>query len=159
MNGYPNFWPREHFADPIHGRIYQAIARRMEAGQLADPVTLKAEFEHAGILEEVGGTAYLAQLVTAMVGIINAGDYGRAIFDAWLRRQLIDIGETVVNNAFGAEAELDGPLADRGRRAVVVRPGRRRRQQRRLGHLRVGADQGDPRCRTRFRRPQAASLA
>ncbi|MGA8198312.1 MAG: replicative DNA helicase [Acetobacteraceae bacterium] len=98
----------EHFADPIHGRIYQAIARRVEAGQLADAVTLKAEFEHSGDLEEVGGTAYLAQLLTAMVGIINAGEYGRAIHDAWLRRQLIDIGETVVNNAFGADAELDG---------------------------------------------------
>jgi replicative DNA helicase len=98
----------EHFADPIHGRIYQAIARRVEAGQLADAVTLKAEFEHSGVLEEVGGTAYLAQLLTAMVGIINSGEYGRAIHDAWLRRQLIDIGETVVNNAFGADAELDG---------------------------------------------------
>jgi replicative DNA helicase len=98
----------EHFADPIHGRIYQAISRRVEAGQLADAVTLKAEFEHAGILDEVGGTAYLSQLLSAMVGIINAGEYGRAILDAWLRRQLIDIGETVVNNAFGADAELDG---------------------------------------------------
>ena len=43
-----------------------------------------------------------------MVGIINASDYGRAIYDSWVRRQLIDIGEIVVNNAFGAEAELDG---------------------------------------------------
>jgi replicative DNA helicase len=45
-----------------------------------------------------------------MVGIINAGEYGRAIHDAWLRRQLIDIGENVVNNAFGADAELDGAM-------------------------------------------------
>src|ERR1700758_1779844 len=102
------FLAAEHFADPIHGRIFQAISRRVEAGQLADAVTLKAEFEHAGILEEVGGTAYLAQLTTAMVGIINAGDYGRTVHDAWMRRQLIDIGETVVNNAFGADPELDG---------------------------------------------------
>lgn len=98
----------EHFADPIHGRIYQAIVRRLEAGHLADAVTLKAEFEHSGVLEEVGGTAYLAQLLSAMVGIINAGEYGRAVYDAWLRRQLIDVGETIVNNAFGADPELDG---------------------------------------------------
>jgi replicative DNA helicase len=97
-----------HFADPIHGRIFQSIARRIESGQLADAVTLKGEFEHSGILEEVGGTAYLAQLLSSMVGIINAAEYGRAIHDAWLRRQLIDIGEVVVNNAFGADAELDG---------------------------------------------------
>ena len=98
----------DHFADPIHGRIYTSIARRVEAGQLADAVMLKAEFEHSGVLEEVGGTAYLAQLLGAMVGIINAGEYGRAVYDAWMRRQLIDIGEVVVNNAFGAEPELDG---------------------------------------------------
>src|ERR1700751_1755354 len=102
------FLAPEHFVDPVHARIYQAIARRCEAGQIADPVTLRGEFEHSGVLDEVGGTAYLAQLLSAMVGIINAGDYGRAIHDAWLRRQLIDIGETVVNNAFGAQPELDG---------------------------------------------------
>jgi replicative DNA helicase len=98
----------EHFADPVHSRIYQAIQRRVEAGQLADAITLKAEFEHSDALHEVGGIAYLGQLLAAMVGIINAGEYGRTIYDAWVRRQLIDIGETVVNNAFGAEAELDG---------------------------------------------------
>jgi replicative DNA helicase len=102
------FLAPEHFADPINGRIYGAIARRIEAQQIADPITLRAEFEHSGVLDEVGGTAYLAQLLTAMVGIINAGDYGRAVHDAWLRRQLIDIGETVVNRAFGMDAELDG---------------------------------------------------
>jgi replicative DNA helicase len=98
----------DHFADPIHGRVYDAIRRRVERGQLADAVTLKAEFEHSGVLDEVGGTAYLGQLLSAMVGIINAGEYGKAVHDAWLRRQLIDIGEVVVNNAFGADAALDG---------------------------------------------------
>ncbi len=102
------FLAPEHFADPVHGRIYAAVVRRIEAGQLADAVMLKAEFEHSGVLDEVGGTAYLAQLLTAMVGIINAGDYGRAVHDAWIRRQLIDIGEVVVNNAFGVNAGLDG---------------------------------------------------
>ena len=36
-----------------------------------------------------------------MVGIVNAGEYGRAVHETWLRRQLIDVGETVLNNAFG----------------------------------------------------------
>jgi replicative DNA helicase len=103
-----DFLVAEHFADRVHGRIYEAISRRIEAGQLADAVTLKAELEHSGLLDEVGGTAYLAQLLAAMVGIINAGDYGRTIYDAWVRRQLVDIGETMVNSAFGAGTELDG---------------------------------------------------
>jgi replicative DNA helicase len=98
----------EHFADPVHGKIFAAIARRCARSEIADPITLRAEFEHSGVLDEVGGTGYLAKLLTAMVGIINAADYGRTIRDAWLRRQLIDIGEVVVNRAFGAEPELDG---------------------------------------------------
>ena len=102
-----DFLAPEHFADPIHGRIFETIARRILAGQMADAVTLKAEYEHTGVLEEVGGTKYLAQLITAMVGILNTGEYGKTILDTWQRRQLIDIGETIVNMAFGAE-----PLAD-----------------------------------------------
>src|SRR3984957_1692133 len=61
------FLSPEYFADPIHSRIYQAMLRRIEAVQLADACTLRAEFEHSGILDEVGVTAYLAQLLTAMV--------------------------------------------------------------------------------------------
>ena len=98
----------EHFADPIHGRIYAEISRRVAAGQLADPLSLKAAFEHTGILQEVGGIAYLGQLLSAMVGIINAGEYGRAVHDTWVRRQVIDIGETMVNAAFGTEPDVDG---------------------------------------------------
>lgn len=101
------FLAPEHFANATHGRIFAAIQRRIEAGQLADAVTLRAEFEHSGTLDAVGGAKYLAELLSAMVGIINAGEYGRVIHDAWLRRQLVDLGETVVNRAFGAEAELD----------------------------------------------------
>ena len=102
-----SFLRPEHFADPIHSRIFEAIVRHVQNGELADAITLKADFEHAGVLDEVGGTAYLAQLLTAMVGIINAGEYGRVIHDAWLRRQVIDIGEQAVNQAFGGDP--DGP--------------------------------------------------
>jgi replicative DNA helicase len=103
-----DFLKPEHFADRVHGRIYEAIARRCDAGQLADAVTLNAELDRSGALEEVGGGIYLTQLLSAMVGIVNVGDYGRVIYDAWLRRQLIDLGEVVVTRAFGAEPELDG---------------------------------------------------
>ena len=103
------FLAPEHFADPIHGAIYQAIRTRCERNQIADPVTLRGELEGSGVLADVGGIAYLAQLLSAMVGIINAADYGRAIHDAWIRRQLIDVGEVMVNDAFAPSPELDGP--------------------------------------------------
>jgi replicative DNA helicase len=107
------FLAPEHFADPIHARIYQAVQRRIANGQTADAVTLKMEFEHAGILDEVGGTAYLAQLLTAMVGIINASEYGRTVHDAWMRRQAVVAGLGIVEAAIA-------PGPDRAYREVLV---------------------------------------
>jgi replicative DNA helicase len=95
-----------HFADSVHGRIYQAICTLSESGRLADAVTLKAAFEGAGLLDEVGGTVYLSQLLTAMVGIINAREYGLVIQDLWMRRQAISIGEELVNNAFDGTTDF-----------------------------------------------------
>ena len=123
----------EHFVDPIYGRIFEAVARRCEAGQLADAVTMKAEFEHAHILDEVGGPQYLAQLLGAMVGIINAGEYARAIYDAWMRRELIDIAEQLRDRAY-ADGTVDAraliedaegrlyDLAERGETAEAWSP-------------------------------------
>lgn len=97
----------EHFADPIHAKIFERCARRIEAGQIADPYSLAPDFENTHILDDVGGTGYLSQLLTAMVGIINAGDYARVIRDCWLRREFIDIGERLVNAAFGESPDAD----------------------------------------------------
>lgn len=90
----------EHFADPCNGRIYDAIARHCDAGRLVDAVTLLAEFEHSGVLDEVGGAAYLGQLLSAVVGINVAGEYGRAVLDCWHRRELIEIAGDLLGRAY-----------------------------------------------------------
>src|SRR5690606_38450930 len=95
----------EHFADARHGRIYAAIARLVEHGQIADPVTLKNFFEQDGSLDEIGGPQYLARLAASVATIINAEDYGRTIYDRYLRRELINLGEEIVNEAY--KVELD----------------------------------------------------
>ena len=94
------FLQPEHFGNAVHGRIYAAIGKLLERGQIANPVTLKNLFDQDGALTEIGGAQYLARLAGAAVTIINAEDYGRAIHDLYLRRQLIALGEDVVNDAF-----------------------------------------------------------
>lgn len=51
----------EHFADPIHGAIFRAIGDGPEPGRSLDE--LLAHFERTGSLDEVGGPAYLVQIV------------------------------------------------------------------------------------------------
>src|SRR6201981_4214305 len=90
----------EHFGYAVHGRIFAAIGKLVERGQIANPVTLKNLFDQDGALAEIGGAQYLARLAGAAVTIINAEDYGRHIHDLFLRRQLIVLGEDIVNDDF-----------------------------------------------------------
>src|SRR5258707_6625549 len=87
------FLQPEHFADSVHGRIFAAITKLIERGQIANPVTLQNLFDQDSALTEIGGAQYLARLAASVVTIINAGDYGRTIHDLYLRRQLIGIGD------------------------------------------------------------------
>ncbi|MBN06721.1 MAG: replicative DNA helicase [Rhodospirillaceae bacterium] len=100
-----DFLRPRHFADPVHGRIYEATSKLIERGQIADPITLNNFFEQDGSLSDMGGTQYLAELAASMVNVINAGEYGRTIYDLHLKRMLIDLGETVVNRAFSPDVD------------------------------------------------------
>jgi replicative DNA helicase len=104
-----------HFGNAVHGRIFAAIGKLIDRGQVANPVTLKNLFDQDGALTEIGGAQYLARLANSAVTIINSEDYGRAIYDLYLRRELITLGEDVVNDAF--RQDLDDPANDQIERA------------------------------------------
>ena len=110
FNRVADFLKPEHFHLPVHGRVYTAIGRLIDRGQIANPVTLKHMFEGDEALSDAGGAQYLARLAGAAVTIINAQHYGRTIHDLALRRSLIRIGEDMVLNAY--EASLDADAND-----------------------------------------------
>jgi replicative DNA helicase len=109
------FLQAEHFGNAVHGRIYAAIGKLIERGQIANPVTLKSLFDQDGALADIGGAQYLVRLAESAVTIINTEDYGRHIHDLYLRRQLIAVGEDVVNDAF--RQDLDDPASGQIERA------------------------------------------
>src|SRR5215813_2501826 len=65
----------DHFADAVHGRIYDAIGTLIQRGQIANVLTLKSMFDQDEALADVGGGQYLARLANAVVTIIDAEDY------------------------------------------------------------------------------------
>ncbi|MBV9533648.1 MAG: replicative DNA helicase [Bradyrhizobium sp.] len=101
-----DFLEANHFFEPIHQMIYETAASLIRMGKLATPVTLKtflpAELDIAGMT--VG--QYLARLAAEATTIINAQDYARAICDLSLRRDLIQIGEDMVNVAYEAPVDF-----------------------------------------------------
>lgn len=102
-----DFLRSHHFCMPAHQRIYEAVVTLIERGQTATPVTLKGYFEKDADLEKVGGAAYLADLASSVISVINAEDYGRTIYELYLRRELIALGEDVVNDAFEQTLDKD----------------------------------------------------
>lgn len=92
-----------HFYDPVHARIYETIAARIQKNALASPVTIKAFFEDDEGLKELGGPAYLARLAGASVSVFAARDYAQMIYDMAIRRDLIAIGEEISDKAQNIE--------------------------------------------------------
>jgi len=95
------------FADAAHGRIFESISRLIERGQIADPITLKDFFSKDESLEQVGGGEYLVNLAASVVSVVNVREYAKTIHDMYLRRQLINLGEEVVNTAYSYDIDTD----------------------------------------------------
>src|SRR5882724_2977304 len=54
------FLKGEHFANALHGKLYDALARLVEKGQVVSVITLKTYLEQDEAMKEAGGAAYLA---------------------------------------------------------------------------------------------------
>jgi replicative DNA helicase len=101
-----DFLGPQHFFEALHQKIYELAGSLVRQGKVASPVTLKtflpADLDVAGL----NASQYLARLAAEATTVINAEDYGRTIYDLAIRRDLILIGEDMVNIAYDAPVDL-----------------------------------------------------
>jgi replicative DNA helicase len=100
----------DHFFEPLHGRIYEAILRLTDKNMIANPVTLRPLFDGDEPMKQVGGPAYLAQLTGSGAAVIGARDFAQQIYDLALLRALIGVGRDLVEGALDTSEEV-APLA------------------------------------------------
>ena len=101
-----DFLEPKHFFEPLHQTIFETAGSLIRMGKVATPVTLKTFLPAE---TDIGGMTigqYLARLAAEATTIINAQDYGRTIYDLSLRRDLIGIGEDMVNVAYEAPVDF-----------------------------------------------------
>lgn len=97
----------EHFFDPVHASIYEVAAKLIGAGKQATPITLRTFFESAEpIAPDLTVPQYLGRLAANATTIINAADYGRTVYDLFVRRQLILVGEDLVTVAYDSPVDF-----------------------------------------------------
>jgi replicative DNA helicase len=103
-----DFLEPEHFYEPIHREIYEVTAKVVRAGRTATPITLKTHLPE-NLVADMTVPQYLARLAAEATTVINAADYGQAVYDLALRRNLILIGEGMVSTAYDADVDLTAP--------------------------------------------------
>lgn len=95
-----SFLRPEDFYLPSNQVIFRAIKDLYQDRQPSDLVTLSDRLDHAGQLDQAGGTAYLASLLTAVPTSVHVEYYARIVErDAALRR-LISAGTDIVEIGF-----------------------------------------------------------
>jgi replicative DNA helicase len=101
-----DFLQPNHFFEPIHQAIFEICGSLIRFGKIATPITIKTHLSPDLIIEGMPVNQYLARLAAEATTIINAGDYGRVVYDHSVRRDLISLGEMMVNEAFDAPVDF-----------------------------------------------------
>jgi replicative DNA helicase len=94
-----------HFYEPIHRDIYELAGKIIRAGKSADPTTIKTHLPDQ-LLPDVTMAQYLARLAAEATTVLNASDYGQAVYDLAIRRNLILVGEEMVQVAYDSDVEM-----------------------------------------------------
>lgn len=107
MERVSDFLRPTHFYHPSHQNIYAAIEKMIDRGLDAKPTTLKDYFEKDEGLEHVGGAAYLSELANEVPLINNVMDYATAVYDRYLRREIIRMNQDINSEAMNFDIEKD----------------------------------------------------
>ncbi len=89
----------QKFFDPVHVKIYETIEKLISKGLLANPITLKNHFENNEGLKELGGQEYLIKITKFSTSTKQAIDYANIVQEMHIRRELIKISESVLDQA------------------------------------------------------------
>ena len=101
-----DFLKAGHFYEPLHRKVFEVSAELIRMGKMANPVTIKTFLPSDDRVGDMTVPQYLARLAAEAVTVINAADYGRAIYDLATRRALITVGEDMVNIAYDAPVDM-----------------------------------------------------
>jgi len=93
------FIDTKKFFDPIHAKLYEIIERLISKGLLANPITLKNHFDNNEGLKELGGQEYIIKITKFSTSAKQAVDYANIIQEMHVKRELIKISESVLDQA------------------------------------------------------------
>jgi replicative DNA helicase len=107
----------EAFYKRHHQLIFEALVDLFLARRKLDLITLKAELERRGTVEEVGGIDYCESLVMQVPTSAHAAEYARIVREKAILRQLIGTCTSIVREA-GEGGEDPDKLLDKAQALI-----------------------------------------
>jgi replicative DNA helicase len=104
----------EDFFKGAHGHIYQAVVDVYDRHHSGDLVQIVDLLRDRGVLEQVGGSAYLVELASAVPSAVNAPHFARIVAEKAKLRRLIDAAGQIIYDAYHT-----GELGAEGAREVL----------------------------------------
>lgn len=112
--------PRSFYSD-AHRTLFDTIVSMREAGKLAiDAVTLATELDRRGLLEEVGGAGYLAEILAVVPHAGNAVHYARIVREKWVQRDIIYASTETLDEAYAGADDVESLLSRAEQRMFAI---------------------------------------
>lgn len=92
--------PPEAFHRKAHADAWVAVLELSRRGVTPDLLTLKDELTRRGLLEEVGGAAYIASWTSGIPRAANVAHYAGIVRDKWTARRLILAARQIMQSAY-----------------------------------------------------------
>jgi len=99
-----------HFYDLRHGKIYEAILELFEEREPIDILTVSTRLKKKKALKDIGGTAYLTELVDSVPTAAHIEHYGKIIKAASTKRAVMQTASKLVEMSFDEGLDADDLL-------------------------------------------------
>lgn len=107
-----SFLSADDFFLKRHEYVWMALSRLQERNDPMDYVTVSQELHDIGVLEEIGGQAYLTYLVNNTPSSVHVEVYGRLVERASIRRKMLEATDEIRKLALDEEIPLDKVISD-----------------------------------------------
>ena len=113
----------EHFYLQKHRWIYEAALALHQRGEPLDYLTICTELDRRGQIEQVGGGAFVLELIGITPSAINVESYAAEVMDSAMRRAMLDVATKVAQLAYDGEQSIATALDEIERRLLQLRQG------------------------------------
>lgn len=114
----------QDFYRASHQRIFEAMLVLSDRGEAIDLVTVTAELSTLGILDEIGGLPYLAELAEGVPTAANINYYVNVVDQKSTLRRLIRTASEIVTDGYERQNEVDVLLNEAERKILEVSQGK-----------------------------------